>query len=490
MRQTITAAILVAVVSTSSLAQQGQAGGPILTLEEAIQLALRNNPAHQRSMSSEDRASAQIRAAYGQWLPSVSSSLGGSFRAGGTEFFAGQAIGAASDRLSSSYSINVNAGWSAASLMQPRVARANLNAAEADVAQSVADTRSLVVTQYINVLRAQASAALQDTLLANSQAQLELNRAREQVGAATSLEVRNAEVTLGQTQVALLRERNNVEIALLRLYQTIGIDAVDGTRLVTTFPMSEPTLQLQELLEMARRANPALNAARARESASQVAVTQERAAWLPSLSFSTGWSGTQFKETNIEPSIASAMAQTEASRRSCLTTDSLRTGAGLAARGCDGIVFTPAMEQAIRDRNSRYPFEFEKNPFGYSIGLSLPIFDRFQRETRIQNASLARNESRYQVRAQELQINTDVTQAFRNLITQFRTVQVQEQNRAAAQQALDLATERYRVGASTFLDVTQARGQFERAGTDLINAIYDFHTFFAQLEAAVGRPLR
>jgi outer membrane protein len=67
---------------------------------------------------------------------------------------------------------------------------------------------------------------------------------------------------------------------------------------------------------------------------------------------------------------------------------------------------------------------------------------------------------------------------------------VQEQNRAASQQALDLAQERYRVGASTFLEVTQARGEFERAGNDLINAIYDFHTFYAQLEAAVGRPLR
>jgi outer membrane protein len=375
--------------------------------------------------------------------------------------------------------------------MRPRFERANLNAAEAEVTSSAAQTRAQVVTQYLNVLRAQSRAALQDTLLANNQAQLELNRAREQVGATTSLEVRRSEVALGQTQVALLRERNNVEIELLRLFQLMGVEAVPGARLTTTFPVSEPTLQLQELLEMARRANPSLSAARARENAAQVGVAQARSSWLPRLGFNTGWSGNTQKATNIEPAIASAMASTAAQRSSCLTTDSIRAGAGLVPRGiCDNFVFTEADAQRIRDNNSQYPFSFNKNPFSYSIGVSLPIFDGFQREQQIQNASLNRNDARYRVRAQELQINTDVTSAFRSLITQYQMVQLQEQNRAASQQALDLAQERYRVGASTFLEVTQARGEFERAGNDLINAIYDFHTFYAQLEAAVGRPLR
>ena len=56
--------------------------------------------------------------------------------------------------------------------------------------------------------------------------------------------------------------------------------------------------------------------------------------------------------------------------------------------------------------------------------------------------------------------------------------------------ALSLAQERYRVGANTFLDVTQSRAEYERAQTDLINAIYEFHRSFAALENAVGRPLR
>ena len=61
---------------------------------------------------------------------------------------------------------------------------------------------------------------------------------------------------------------------------------------------------------------------------------------------------------------------------------------------------------------------------------------------------------------------------------------------AAARDALYLAEERYKVGAATFVDVTDARAAYERAENDRIGAVYDYHKAFAALENAVGRPLR
>lgn len=483
-------ALLIAAPSLAN-AQAQQASGPILTLEEAVQLALRNNPTHLTQLSQRNTAGARVRTAYGQWLPSVSSSFGTSFRAGGQELVGGVAFGASSDQVGTSYSIGANWSLNGNTLMAPRAAKANLNAADANVRGSEMTTRSQVVTQYLNVLQAQAQVALQDTLLANQLAQLELNRAREQVGAGTALDVSNAEVQVGTQRLAVLRARNQAEIALMTLFQQMGVEQPEGVRLVTTFPVTQPQVQLDELLRMARAGNPVLNAARASENAASVGVSQARSQWLPTLSFNTGWSGYTSRATNIEPRIAQAQLSTAGARRSCFTQDSIRSGAGLSALGgCDGIVFTDADAAAIRAENDRYPFDFTKQPFGYSIGLSLPIFNGFQREERIQAAEASRNEARYSVRRQELQVVTDVTTAYRNLLTQYEMVSLQQQTRDAAQQALALATERYRVGASTFLDVSTARNNFERAGTDLINATYDFHKFFAELERAVGRSLR
>ena len=111
---------------------------------------------------------------------------------------------------------------------------------------------------------------LDDTLLANVQAQLDLSRARAAVGAATTLDVRRAEVQVGQARVALLRERNSVETEKLRLFQALGVEQPSDVRLTTELPVTQPNLNVDELLANARRQNPAIAAARSRENAANV----------------------------------------------------------------------------------------------------------------------------------------------------------------------------------------------------------------------------
>jgi len=108
----------------------------------------------------------------------------------------------------------------------------------------------------------------------------------------------------------------------------------------------------------------------------------------------------------------------------------------------------------------------------------------------VEQAEVDHDDARYNQRAGELQLTADVTSAYLTLTTSVRTVQIQEQNSAAARDALYLAEERYKVGAATFVDVTDARAAYERAENDRIGAVYDYHKAFAALENAVGRPLR
>jgi outer membrane protein len=172
--------------------------------------------------------------------------------------------------------------------------------------------------------------------------------------------------------------------------------------------------------------------------------------------------------------------------------DSLRVGAGLPSIGgqCAAIDFTPADRQALLSQNEQFPFDFQKQPFSLTATLSIPIFDGFSREQRVQEAVAARSNAQYRTRAQELTLRQEVTAAYLTLQTAQQTVTLQEQNAVRAREELRLAEERYRVGASTFIDVTQARASFERAENERITAIYDFHSAFAALESAVGRPLR
>jgi outer membrane protein len=481
-----------AVSSPAHAQSRDTATGPVLTLDDAIALARRNNPTHLQTMTSRDRAGAQVRSAYGALLPTVNTSFGSSYRQGGTQFVNGVPQGAASDVLTSGAGISLNLNLSGSSLMLPKQSRADLDAADANVTSSEATLRTNVVTQYLSALQAKARAQLQDTLLANVQAQLDLAKARAAVGAATTLDVRRAEVQVGQQQVAVLREQNNVAIEKLRLFQQMGVQQPDNVRLTTEFPMTEPTLKLEDLLQAARRQNPALLALEASERSADVGVRRARSAYVPSLNLNTGYNGQAQQQVDISKSIAAGQASTLQSQAGCFSEDSLRRGANLPSilGQCNNIVWTPAREQSLRDANRGFPFGLKNNPLLFQAQLSLPIFDGFNREQQIENATATRNDARYRARDQELRLTADVTAANLNLVTAYRTVKLQEQNSQTAREALSLAQERFRVGANSFVDVVQARADYERAETDRINAIYDFHKAFATLESAVGRPLR
>lgn len=462
-----------------------------LTLDEAIVLARRNNPSYRQTVNARRSAEAQLRTAYASLLPSVQANLSGRYQQTGQQFVSGFALQNQSDVLQSWYGIGLNYTLNSDVLTAPRQGAANRAAAEADVTGAAELLRSSVTQQYLIVLQAQARAALQDTLLQTSRGQLELARARQAVGAGTILDVRRAEVAAGTSEVQVLQAHNTAEIEMLRLFQQIGVAQPDSVTLTTRFDVAPVQFDIDSLLALARAKNPLLEAARSRENAAAVGVRAMQGRYLPSLTLQTGWGGNSSKLVDEKVVIANARASVEGRRESCFSADSIRASAGMARLDCSALpTWTPAMQSAAIAANNRFPFDFTPAPRSFSAFITLPIFDNLSREQRVQEASIQRDNAKLSVRARELQMVADVTQAYRNLQTAIKTTQLQEVNAARAREELAFAEERYRVGAATFLDVTTSRGTFEQAQIDRLNAIYDYHRAFAALENAVGRPLR
>ena len=454
------------------------------TLEQAISLAERNNPQHLTTIDRRGAVAWQHRSAYGALLPSVNAEFGSSYREGLQQLIAGQRFGAASDQISSSYDIGVQAQYSAASLLAPRQQAANVRAADAAVAGSAQRLRTLVTQQYLNVLQQRARAAMQDTLLASARAQLTLAKARAEAGAVTPLDVRRAEVAVGQQEVALVQAANQAEIELLRLFQQMGMSRPNGATLSSEFRMSDRTLDLDQLLAQGRRVNPTLAEMRSRESAAQLGLRGAQSQYTPSLTFFTGLGGYTNQYTD-QGFVLSQRVETKQGQCAASAGDD-----PVAVEACRNLTLTSVERAQAIAENKKFPFKFQRNPFSLGATLSIPVFNGFQREQRVQEAAVARNAARYDERAQELQLETDITAAYLNLVAARRTVELQEGTAAAAREAMRFAQERYRVGLNTFVDVAQARADRERAENDRIAAIYDYHRAFAALEGAVGEPLK
>jgi outer membrane protein len=480
---------LLAIPAQFAFAQQPSAptGAP-LSLDEANSVAQRNNPVFQQIKNNLRTANAQVKAANGALLPGVSARFGTSYQQGGIQSIQGVQL-PSTDSYSSSYFLGLSYNIAPSAAFIPRAARAQRDASEADITSQAALLRSQVTTQYITALQQEALAAVQDTLVASAQGQLDLVNAKMELGAATIVDVRGAEVAVGQAQVQALTTHNAAQVEKLRLFQYMGVPADLSRPLTTQFAISSLNFSPDSLILLARRVNPDLAAKKSVEQASELNVKVARSSYLPSLSLSTGYGAQAYGLANSDALVSNALTNNARTYASCLATDSLFTGAGLPpAKQCQLETLSP--EQIANIRSTNKPFSFNKSPYSLGMQLNLQLFNGFQREANIEQNKVARDNALNDVRARELQITTDVTQAYLTLLADLKTIDLQTQNAAKASEDLAAQQERYKVGAATFLDVTVARGIYEQQQIARVNAIYEYHKAFAALENAVGRPLR
>ena len=478
--------------ASAQAVQHDTAAQTTLTIDQSIELARRNNPVLQQTLNTRIGARAAVRSAYGALLPSADASFSAQRQQGGQQIFSGTSLGASSDVNQSSYQIGFNYRINSATLITPSLQRANRDAVEADITGATETLRSNVTQQYLSVLQAEATADLQDSLVVASQQELILAQAREIVGSGTQLDIQRADVALGLQKVQALKARNQIEIEKLRLFQLMGVPQPPNVKLVSQFPVVPLNLNLQDLIGSARTQNPGVLALRSREHVADLHVRREKGEYSPTLSLSTGIGGYTYGYTNSSFPVTQAAAQLDAARTSCIRTEEVRAALSLSNQlaECNAMAFTDVEAQAIRDGNSKFPFGFTRSPRSISAMVSLPLFDGFAREQRLQEAMANRSDARYSVKARELALTADVTAAYLIVTTAEKTVALQEQNAAKARQELKLVQDRYKIGATTFVDLTEARATYERAESERINAVYDYHKAFAALESAVGHPLR
>lgn len=483
-------ALLVFATAKGAAAQGG--AGASLSLNDALALAKANNPTYLQSLNGRARAGTALRSAYGTLLPQASTSFSTGFRQGLPQFFGGVEFGANANTISSSWGLNFSYAISAGAIQALKAYKAQVDASDQDVTGADQLLRANVTQQYILTLQTIARAALQDSLMLSNQLQLDLARAKEGVGTATSLDTKRAEVAVGQNQVAALKAHNVADVAMLQLFQLLGVPMPASVTLTTVFRVDEPKLDVGQLLDLASKGNPVLRALQLRENAANATFHAAQSQYAPTLSLGANLGGNASQYTNSDYLVNQAQAQSLQSQASCFSQDSLRRGAGLASIGarCSALVFTDAQAQALRTSNNTYPFKFTSQPYTLSALLSLPLFNGFSREQQVQDAASNRSDARYNVRAQQLKLTADVTSAYTTLVADYRTVKLQEINSARALEALQLAQERYRVGLNSLVDLQAARADYQQAESDRIDAIYEYHRAFAAMESAVGRPLR
>ncbi|MBI4540454.1 MAG: TolC family protein [Gemmatimonadetes bacterium] len=490
----LAAALALASLATVPAAAQTPAG---LSLEDAIALAKRHNPTFQAHKNDEGVADWNVRSAYGALLPGAALNSALQYQGSGEQRFGSLStgdfgFGSLPSYYLSWYSAGLNLDVSGTKLFAPGQAKLQRDATRAQIASAAANLEYVVSQHYLNVLRADGGERLAVQQLERARQNLRLAEARLAVGAATTLEVKQAEVAVGRAEVALLQARNAVGTARLRLVQQLGIEFQDSLRLTTAFQVFEPSWTGAELYERALQANPGLAALRASARAADYGVRMARSTYFPSLSLQAGLSGFTRQANRTDYLIGQAQAAATGRIQQCQALNEIfrRLSDPLPLQDCTEFQLTDTQRRAVLAENDRFPFDFTRQPGVLTLVISLPVFTGFSRQRDVEAAKAAQDDARHRSRELELQLRADIAAGLAAVRTAHESARLEERNQVVANEQLRLAQERYRLGAASFLDLVEAETLKATADKAQLDAVFDFHDALAGLEAVVGTPLR
>jgi outer membrane protein TolC len=128
--------------------------------------------------------------------------------------------------------------------------------------------------------------------------------------------------------------------------------------------------------------------------------------------------------------------------------------------------------------------------FNYGLTASVPIFNRFTVKQQIRQAQLSADYLRLQYENQQAIVNTDMLNNFRSYIAQKEIVSVNDSSVVLARENLMIERERYRLGATTFIELRQAEENLANAVFNAITTRYNLKIAETELLRLKGELVR
>jgi outer membrane protein len=137
-------------------------------------------------------------------------------------------------------------------------------------------------------------------------------------------------------------------------------------------------------------------------------------------------------------------------------------------------------------RNNDYDF---LNQRGVSLQLSWQLFNRFDRELAIAQREASFDVAQATAEDERRAVQAELTARLAELDAAHSKIDITVTSVAAATEDLRVQQERYRLGASTIVDVLTSQEALNQAEVDVVNARFDYLRAKAQLDALIGRTL-
>ena len=412
-------------------------GPPSVTLAEAVALAARKDPAVVEAQGNVRSTGVGVRSAKGQYLPSLSgnASGGSSFSDGParTDPITGELLpgGIKSQSVTAGLSSDLElfAGFRRGA--DVRSAQGREDVAEAAFRGALAQSALQTSSDFFNALGGRALVDVRREGVRRAEEQLTIAVSKLVTRAATVADSLRAVVQLGEARLALVSEEARLAAAEASLARRLGLPgrvaAMSDSTLVVPGPAPDTAAIRMEAVDNA----PAVIQAEASVRAAEASVTAAKASYWPRLMLSGNY----------------------------------------AFSGSD--------------RNNYSMF----NNRSINLGVSWPLFNRFQREQQVAERETARDAALARAADARRQVEASLAGQFAALDAARQRIELARLSVDAARADVRVALERYRLGSIGIVDLNASQAGLTRAEENEVSARFEYLRAKAEIEAIVGRTL-
>lgn len=444
-----------ALTAVATMAQTAESPAVLkLSLDEAIDLALSENPTVKVADLEIERYDYVRKETLGNLYPSLSVSGTYTRAIVKTEISKGLSFGADNTIAASAdiaLPLIVPSVWRTARLNQIEMQ----NAVESARASRI-DLVNSVKKGYYNILLAQQSLAVLKASEANVQQTVDDTRLQYEHGLASEYDLITAEVQLSNLQPSIIQTTNSIDVAkrLLKMYMSLP-DNVDIELEGSLDDFRDAVLSGNDGLSTDISQNSALRQLDIQADMLEQQLKVAQTSRMPTLSAfgSVSISGNDMERLNF----------------------------GAMTGGSDGSTSMPGTTESVK--NSFY----WQHPISAGIQLSIPIFSGFRNTNKLKQ--IRNNMAQLDLQRIYLQQSTEVEvrSSINDLLTARETMFANEKTVQQAQKAYDISNTRYKAGAGTILELNTSELALTQARLNYSQAIYDYLSAKADYDRIVGR---
>lgn len=433
-------------------AMQAQDSPKLWTLEECIRYAIEHNIELKQRQQDEESRKVDLHTSKYSWLPTLDANMGQSFQFGRST----TKTGVIADQNAANTSLSVNLNMPifdglktpndiAARKFDLKAAVENLNKAKEDLAINVASF-------YLQVLYNKEVLHIAELQVSLSSEQVTRTEALVNAGKVPLSQLYDIKAQLAKDEVTLTEARNNVNLSLLDLAQSLELERSGNNFDVETPQMDDiigenisSILPPDNIFDHAVTFKPQIKEQEYLLESQKKMLKVAQAGYYPKLNFGASYSNGYYHNTT----------------------------AGDAFQ-------TPDFGEQMKQNGQK--------TLGFS--LSIPLFNRFQVRNSVRSARINITNRELMMENTKKTLYKEIQQAYYNATAASDKYNASDKSVRASKEAFSYAEERYSAGKSTVFEYSEAKTKYAQSLSEQAQSKYNFIFRSKILDFYNGTPIK